>query len=92
MGAALWACEHWRFQIVQPLFASFSLSIAGHHILGAKEVSVAVVSMLGAVIWFAALFATGALKPSELKRALRRGGRDAGEPPLEDTPSGPEIV
>ena len=92
MGAFLWACEHWRFQIVQPLFGAFSLGVAGHHIMGAKEVSVAVVSMLGAVLYFAALFATGAVKPSELKRVLRRGGRDPGEPPLEDTPSGPEIV
>ncbi len=92
MGAALWAADHWRFQYVQPLFNSLSVGVAGRHILGAKEISIAVVSALGAVLYFAALFATGAVKPAELKRALRRGERDPAEPPLEDTPSGPEIV
>jgi putative peptidoglycan lipid II flippase len=91
MGAALWAAEHWRFEYVQPLFEHLAIGFRGRHILGAKEISVAVVSIAAAVLYFAALFATGAIKLSELKRALKRGGKDA-EKALEHTPAGPDVV
>jgi putative peptidoglycan lipid II flippase len=91
MGVALWAAQHWRMQYVQPLFEGFSLGAAGHHILGAKEVSLGVVSIVGGGLYVALLFATGGVKLSELKQALKRGGKDAAEA-LEHTPSGPDIV
>jgi putative peptidoglycan lipid II flippase len=91
MAAMLWAAQHWRLQYVQPLFEHLSLGVAGHHVLGAKEVSLGVVSILGAVVYFALLFAFGGVKPSELKRMLKRSGKDA-EEALEHAPAGPDIV
>ncbi len=91
MGAAMFGAQHWRFQYVQPLFEHLSLGIAGHHILGAKEISLAVVSVLAGLLYIALLFAVGGVKWSELKRALKRGSKDA-EEALEHVPSGPDIV
>ena len=91
MGAAMFAAQHWRFQYVQPLFEHLSLGFGGHHILGAKEISLGVVSILAGLLYIALLFAVGGIKLSELKRALKRGGKDA-EEALEHVPSGPDIV
>ncbi len=49
-----------------------ALSILGHKAIGAKEIAVVGVSLTGAVLYIGLLFGTGALRPSELKAALRR--------------------
>jgi putative peptidoglycan lipid II flippase len=91
MGAAMFAAQHWRMEYVQPLFNSFNIIIHGRHIVGPKEISLAVVSILAGVLYVVLLFATGGVKLSELKRALRRGGKDV-EEALEHTPAGPDVV
>jgi putative peptidoglycan lipid II flippase len=48
------------------------LSILGHKAVGAKEIAVVAVSLSGVVLYSGLLFGTGAVKPSELKAALRR--------------------
>jgi putative peptidoglycan lipid II flippase len=54
--------------------------------LGAKEIAVALVSAAGMTVYAAAAFAVGALRPSDIKRAMRRekpvadGLPPAGEP------------
>ena len=48
------------------------LSILGHKAIGAKEIAVVTVSLSGVVLYSGLLFGTGAVKPSELKAALRR--------------------
>jgi putative peptidoglycan lipid II flippase len=49
-----------------------ALSILGHKAIGAKEIAVVGVSLTGAVLYIGLLFGTGAIRPSELKAALRR--------------------
>jgi putative peptidoglycan lipid II flippase len=57
-----------------------------HMRLGAKEIAVALVAAAGTAIYAIAAFAVGALRPSDIKRAMRRekspadGLPPAGEP------------
>jgi putative peptidoglycan lipid II flippase len=91
MGVALFAAQYWRFDYVQPLFERFAIGAAGHKVIGAKELSLVVVSVIGAGLYFAVLFATGGVKLSELKRALKRGGAPA-EEAMGKTPAGPDLL
>ncbi len=91
MGAAMYAAQYWRMDYIQPLFNGLSIGAGGHHILGAKEISLAVVTILSGALYVVLLFATGGVKLSELKRALKRGGKDV-EEALEHTPAGPDVV
>ena len=91
MGAALFAAQHWRLDYVQPAFERFSLTLGGHKGVGAKEISLGVVSILGAGLYFALLFGLGGVKMSELKRAFRRGGKPA-EEAMGKTPAGPDLL
>jgi putative peptidoglycan lipid II flippase len=100
MGAALWAAERvyatpeLRAQFLEPIFGGFSLDVGRHHIAGLKELSLAVVSVLGVLLYFVLLFAFGGVKPSELKAALRRGGGRAAsaEEAVGKTPAGPDLL
>lgn len=49
-----------------------ALSILGHKAIGAKEIGIVGVSLTGAVLYIGLLFGTGAIRPSELKAALKR--------------------
>jgi putative peptidoglycan lipid II flippase len=91
MGAVLYAAQRFRFDYVQPLFDGFSIGFGGHKAVGAKEISLGVVSILGAVLYFALLFGTGAVKLSELKAAMKRGGKPA-EEAMGKTPAGPDLL
>ena len=49
-----------------------ALSIFGHKALGGKEIAAVGVCFAGLFVYIALLFGTGAVKPAELKAALRR--------------------
>ncbi|MEI9903242.1 MAG: hypothetical protein WDN06_04180 [Asticcacaulis sp.] len=49
-----------------------ALSILGHKALGGKEIAAVGVCFAGLFVYIALLFGTGAVKPAELKAALRR--------------------
>lgn len=44
----------------------------GGHVVGAKEISVLLVSLIGVFVYIGLLFASGAVRPSELKAMLNR--------------------
>lgn len=97
MGAVLWTAERvyatpdLRARFLDPVFGGLNINILRHHIAGMKELSLAVVSATGVFTYFALLFAFGGVKLSELKRALRRGGRNA-EAAMEKAPAGPDLL
>ncbi len=49
-----------------------AISILGHKAVGTKEIAVVTVSLVGVFLYIGLLFGTGAVRPSELKAALRR--------------------
>jgi putative peptidoglycan lipid II flippase len=97
MGAVLFGAEtvyatpdlHARF--LDPVFGGLNITILHRHVAGMKELSLAVVSAVGVVVYFALLFVFGGVKLAELKQALRRGGRDA-ETAAAKTPAGPDLL
>jgi putative peptidoglycan lipid II flippase len=95
MGAVLWGAEtvyatpDLRARFLDPVFGGVNITILRHHIAGMKELSLAAVSAMGVLVYFVLLFAFGGVKLSELKRALRRGGRDA---EAAKAPTGPDVV
>ena len=97
MGAVLWGAEtvyttpDLRARFLDPVFGGANITILHRHIAGMKELSLAAVSATGVITYFALLFAFGGVKLSELKRALRRGGRDA-EAAMAKTPAGPDLL
>ena len=97
MGAVLWGAEtvyatpDLRARVLDPVFGGVNITLLHHHVAGMKELSLAVVSTTGVVVYFALLFAFGGVKLAELKRALRRGARDA-ETAMAKTPAGPDLL
>jgi putative peptidoglycan lipid II flippase len=86
MGLLLFAAQSFRPLIEAPL-QHIRLHIGSHTLLGPKEYAVVLVSLAGVVAYGALLFMTGALKPADLKRALRRDPKVAATPT--DLPGGP---
>jgi putative peptidoglycan lipid II flippase len=91
MGALLWAAEtvyatpDLRARFLDPVFGGLNITILHHHVAGMKELSLAAVSASGVLVYFVLLFVFGGVKLSELKGALRRGGRGA-------ETAGPDLV
>lgn len=79
MAAFCAAASHYR-PVIEGWIGGFlpqhngvpSLSILGHKALGTKEISVVLVSHSGVFVYIGLLFVSGAIRPSELKAALRR--------------------
>nr|WP_255500934.1 murein biosynthesis integral membrane protein MurJ [Caulobacter sp. 17J80-11] len=71
MGALLFAAQTFRPMVEAP-FAGMSLDLFGHHVLGPKEYAVAAVALAGVALYALLLPLTGAIRPADLKRALKR--------------------
>jgi putative peptidoglycan lipid II flippase len=84
-GPNLWAAY------VAPVLEPLHIRLFHRDIGGAKELSLAAVSLTGVLLYVVLLFATGGVKPSELKRAMRRGGAPA-EADMGKTPAGPDLL
>ncbi|MFZ5670676.1 MAG: murein biosynthesis integral membrane protein MurJ [Pseudomonadota bacterium] len=79
LGALLFAAQHYRGEIEAPLAA---FRVIG---LGAKELSVLGVCLLGAAIYPVLLLASGGVTPAEIRAALRR------RPGAPAAPSAPDL-
>jgi hypothetical protein len=92
MGAAMFTAQYaYAHGLLDGPFTAISLDVAGHHIAGAKELQLAITCVAAVLVYAVLLFAFGGLKLSELKRAMRRGGRPAGESAGE-APAGPDLL
>ena len=85
LALILGAAAYFRDAIQAP-FAGFHLG----HALGAKEIAIVLVVVVGAAIYPPLLFAFGGLKVSEVKAALKRQPRAPATE--EDTPAGPDLL
>jgi putative peptidoglycan lipid II flippase len=92
MGGVMFGAQYAYEQgLLTAQLASLSLDVAGHHIAGAKELTLAVTCLAAVVVYTILLFAFGGLKLSELKKAMRRGGPKA-EEAVGETPAGPDLL
>jgi putative peptidoglycan lipid II flippase len=70
MAAFCFAAVHFSPQLKSLL--GEGLPRIGGHVVGAKEISVLLVSLIGVFVYIGLLFASGAVRPSELKAMLKR--------------------
>jgi putative peptidoglycan lipid II flippase len=70
MAAFCFAAVHFSPQLKSLL--GEGLPHIGGHAIGAKEISVLLVSLIGVFVYIGLLFASGAVRPSELKAMLKR--------------------
>ncbi|MGN6422159.1 MAG: murein biosynthesis integral membrane protein MurJ [Asticcacaulis sp.] len=70
MAAFCFAAVHFSPQLKSLL--GEGLPRIGGHVVGAKEISVLLVSLVGVFVYIGLLFASGAVRPSELKAMLKR--------------------
>jgi putative peptidoglycan lipid II flippase len=80
LGAALGAASHYR-PYIEPIFGNFHIG----HAIGAKELAILCVVLAGAALYPPLLLVFGGVSRAEVRAALRRPARVAGEdlPPQE---------
>lgn len=82
LGLVLGGASHYR-DLIQGLFGALRLGP-----LGPKEFSVALVSLAGAALYPALLFASGGLTPADVRYAFRRRKGEAAAPAIPEPPLG----